>query len=74
MVLKKISNEQCFIIPITTTDKHHLPGYFKYKGKDYLVFEQAKSIDARRLMNRIETVPKSKFKEIKEEFVKYISS
>ena len=69
LVLKKVSTEKFIGLPITSRKKR-LPGYFIYK-KDSIVFEQVKVFDARRLLDRKETVPSESFQEVVGKFLNY---
>lgn len=69
LVLKKTSRKQFIGLPITSTQKE-LPGYFGL-GKDSVVFEQVRTFNSRRLIDRKETISEKKFGGIVKSFLKY---
>ena len=72
LIFKKISNEKFLGIPLTRSTKD-FPGYLEYKKDSYLVLEQVRVFDSKRLMGRIETVSKNKFSTIQVSFLNYLS-
>jgi len=67
LIIKKFSETSFLGVPMTTSQKK---GYYRYgyrvKDKDgFLVFDQLRNFDAKRLMDKIITVPEADFEKIK---------
>lgn len=58
---------------MTSSKRKGRGGYFEYK-KGSILFEQAKMLDARRLMNRKESITKNKLSEIQQAFMGYLDN
>ncbi len=71
LVLKKTSNENFVGLPMTSKGKN-LPGYFKYKD-GYIILEQVRTFNARRLVSRKEKVSQNNFDIINNSFINYLS-
>jgi len=67
LILRVFNNEVLWILPLTSNNKAGKYYYqFNYDNKKYsIILSQLKLISSRRLLRKIRTFEKSKFKEIK---------
>lgn len=75
LILKKTSKENFIGIPITS-NKKELPGYFIYQSKvidGSIIFEQARVMSSRRLIDRMEIVSKNRFRNVMDAFLNYLN-
>lgn len=73
VIIKKFNLDTCIVIPLTAksrTDKYYFPIGSVNERDAVAVLSQIRLIDRRRLAEKIETLPKTKFKELLNTIVK----
>ena len=76
LVYRKVAVNQCLCFPITKNIKN-LPGYFRFKGSvidGSIIFEQIKTVDSKRMINRIEIIGEDEFRVIDNAFLEYLNN
>ncbi len=64
LILKSISRETCFVLPLTTSNKKHSMR-LRIDNESVALLSQVRVIDTKRLSNYMKTISEDKFKEIK---------
>ena len=73
LVIKKISKETCYVIPLTSkpkTGSWYYPSFVQNKNGSY-IFSQMRLIDSKRLKYFVERLDEKKFLEVKSKFIKF---
>lgn len=75
LVVKKLSKETCYVIPLTSkpkTGSWYYPSFVQRKNGSY-IFSQVKTIDSKRLFSRIERIDTLEFNKIKNSFLQFLT-
>ena len=70
VILKRVTHETFFGVPLTTTKKD-IPGYYVYNNR-CIILEQARFYDARRLINKQMKMHPNEFHKLQQAFTSYI--
>ena len=76
VVLRKINRDRVFVVPLTSVDKslsvHHLYVGEVSGRQAFAVLSQARTIDVKRIQNKIGMISESSFNNLKESMGKYL--
>lgn len=76
IILKKFNNQTCWVLPLTKSSKkglYYFPINFKGDKESRVIMSQIRMIDVKRLKYKAGRIENSKFKEIKNRLIKFLS-